>query len=128
MRPLEPGELVGQSHLLGPGKILSRALEGEISQSLILWGPPGSGKTTIARMIAGASKLRHREHLRGSLEQLGWKSRPGVTTAARWLPRLETLLGVSVVRRDTLASPARAVLDAVNRRLPSLMGGSRQPR
>jgi putative ATPase len=58
MRPLEPSELVGQRHLLGPGKILQHALEGEISQSLILWGPPGSGKTTIARMIAGASKLR----------------------------------------------------------------------
>jgi putative ATPase len=58
MRPAAPDELVGQGHLLGPGKLLTRALEGELSQSLILWGPPGSGKTTLARLIARASRLR----------------------------------------------------------------------
>jgi putative ATPase len=58
MRPRSAAELVGQRHLLGPGQILERALEGEVSQSLILWGPPGSGKTTLARLIARASGMR----------------------------------------------------------------------
>ena len=58
MRPRDAGELVGQAELLGPGGALARALRGEVSQSLILWGPPGSGKTTLARLIARASGLR----------------------------------------------------------------------
>jgi putative ATPase len=58
VRPRSLDEIVGQEHLVGPGRILAGALEGELAQSLILWGPPGSGKTTIARLIADASKLR----------------------------------------------------------------------
>jgi putative ATPase len=52
MRPRGLEEFFGQEHLLGPGKFLRRMLEGGRIFSLILWGPPGSGKTTLARMIA----------------------------------------------------------------------------
>ncbi len=52
LRPLCLDELLGQEHILGPGKLLRRAIERDEVQSLILWGPPGSGKTTIARIIA----------------------------------------------------------------------------
>jgi putative ATPase len=58
MRPRTADEFVGQEHLVGPGCILERPLAGEISQSLILWGPPGSGKTTLGRLVAEASGLR----------------------------------------------------------------------
>ena len=46
MRPRNLGEFIGQSHLLGPGKILDRILRNRRFHSLRLWGPPGCGKTT----------------------------------------------------------------------------------
>lgn len=52
MRPLVLDEFVGQDHLLGPEKLLRRLIEEDRLTSLILWGPPGTGKTTIARIIA----------------------------------------------------------------------------
>jgi putative ATPase len=58
MRPRAASELIGQGHLLGDGHVLDRALRGELGQSLILWGPPGSGKTTLARLIARAGDVR----------------------------------------------------------------------
>lgn len=53
LRPRTVAEVVGQRHLLGPGKPLTRLLESGRLGSLILWGPPGVGKTTLARLIAG---------------------------------------------------------------------------
>jgi putative ATPase len=52
MRPRELKEFVGQEHILGPGRVLRQAIEKGELFSLILWGPPGSGKTTLARIIA----------------------------------------------------------------------------
>ncbi|MRR06120.1 MAG: replication-associated recombination protein A [Deltaproteobacteria bacterium] len=56
MRPRNIGEFKGQAHLLGPGKILRRLIESDQISSLILWGPPGAGKTTLARIIANATQ------------------------------------------------------------------------
>ncbi len=58
MRPRTIEEYVGQEHLVGKGHILERALAGDAKQSLVLWGPPGSGKTTLARLIAVRSGMR----------------------------------------------------------------------
>ena len=55
MRPRDLAEFVGQEHLVGPGRILSAAIRAEQPPSLIFWGPPGSGKTTLAHIIARAT-------------------------------------------------------------------------
>jgi putative ATPase len=58
MRPRTLDEVLGQDEILGPGKPLRRALESDDLRSLILWGPPGSGKTTLAHVV----RLRTRHH------------------------------------------------------------------
>jgi putative ATPase len=59
MRPATLDDFVGQEQIVGPGKLLRRSLEaGRLSQSIVLWGPPGCGKTTLARLIAASVESR----------------------------------------------------------------------
>jgi putative ATPase len=56
MRPRNLAEFTGQEHIIGPGKVLRRAIESNQLPSIIFWGPPGSGKTTLANIIANHTK------------------------------------------------------------------------
>ena len=56
MRPQTLDEFVGQKHLLGPGKVLRRIIESDKVGSMIFWGPPGVGKTSLARVIANHTR------------------------------------------------------------------------
>jgi putative ATPase len=84
MRPRTLEEFVGQEAIVGPGRLLRRAIEADELSSLILWGPPGSGKTTLASVIANRTKRQFvtlnavtdgiaqlREVIKSAKEQLG---------------------------------------------------------
>src|SRR5262245_57015088 len=60
MRPRSLDEFVGQEHFLGPGKLLRRLLDADRLGSVIFYGPPGSGKTALAHVIAQHTKCRFR--------------------------------------------------------------------
>ncbi|MBR6705033.1 MAG: replication-associated recombination protein A [Lachnospiraceae bacterium] len=61
LRPETLDEVVGQKHILGPDKLLSRAIRADQLSSLIFYGPPGTGKTTLAQVIAKATKAEFRQ-------------------------------------------------------------------
>ncbi len=72
MRPLSLDEVAGQGHLIGKGRILRHLIESDSPSSLILWGPPGCGKTTLARVIAAHTKAHFVEYsaVMGSISRI----------------------------------------------------------
>ncbi len=89
MRPSTLDELVGQEHVVGPGRLLRRALEADRLSSMILYGPPGSGKTTIAEIIAGNTRA-HFEKLNAVMS--------GVADLRRVVAGAEEALGMYAQR------------------------------
>src|SRR5947199_2732367 len=85
MRPERLDDFVGQEHILGPGKPLRAQIERDQLTSIILWGPPGVGKTTLARIIA---KLTKSEFLPFSAVLAGIKEIKGVMADAERLRKL----------------------------------------
>lgn len=99
MRPQTLDEFIGQSHLLAPGKPLRRAIEQGVLHSMILWGPPGTGKTTLARLMTNKT---HSRFERLSAIFTGVKDiRSAVETAkeARIQDGLATILFIDEVHR-----------------------------
>jgi putative ATPase len=99
MRPRTLDEVAGQEHLLGPGRVLRTALERGELHSMILWGPPGSGKTTLASLmarIAGARFVAFSAVLSGVKEIRQVVAEAEVERARR---RLRTILFVDEIHR-----------------------------
>ena len=80
MRPQTLDEMVGQEHLVGPGRVLRDAIERGELHSMILWGPPGSGKTTLASLMAHVAGARFVAY------------RPRLEDLERWQVKPETIL------------------------------------
>ncbi len=123
MRPRGLDELVGQQHLLAPGAPLRRLVEGDQPMSLLLWGPPGTGKTTIASILSGQT---NRHFIEVSAVAAGIKDVRAAIDSAR--ARLvssgqETVLFVDEVHRFTKAQQD-ALLPGVENRWVTLVAAT----
>lgn len=124
MRPRGLDELVGQQHLLSPGSPLRRLVEGDQPMSLLLWGPPGTGKTTIAAVVSHAT---NRKFVELSAVTAGVKEvRQVIDGARRDLTRadtVETVLFIDEVHRFTKAQQD-ALLPGVENRWVTLVAAT----
>jgi putative ATPase len=123
MRPRGLDELVGQRHLLSPGSPLRRLVEGDQPMSLLLWGPPGSGKTTIAAIL---SRQTNRRFVEVSAVSAGVKEvRAAIDSARTQLARAgaETVLFIDEVHRFTKAQQD-ALLPGVENRWVTLVAAT----
>lgn len=99
LRPQSLVELVGQEHILGPGKLLRRAIEADRLGSIILYGPPGCGKTTLAGVIARATH-RHFERTSGVLANVAsLRVLLQAAVSRKRLNDLETILFIDEIHR-----------------------------
>ena len=123
MRPRTLDELVGQQHLLAPGAPLRRLVEGDQSMALLLWGPPGTGKTTIAAIVSGQT---NRQFVEVSAVSAGVKDvRAAIDSARNRLARSgqETVLFVDEVHRFSKAQQD-ALLPGVENRWVTLIAAT----
>lgn len=98
LRPAEMGDVVGQDHLLGEGAPLARMIKGGRLTSLIFWGPPGTGKTTMARLLAGHAGLAF-EQISAIFSGVADLRKVFETAKARRLTGQGTLLFVDEIHR-----------------------------
>ncbi|MFG1701144.1 replication-associated recombination protein A [Nonomuraea sp. NPDC049309] len=123
MRPRTLDEVIGQRHLLGPGTPLRRLVESEAPMSLFLWGPPGTGKTTLAYVVSNVTKRRFVEI---SAVSAGVKEVRSAIDAARrelGMTGRQTVLFVDEVHRFNKAQQD-ALLPAVENRWVTFIGAT----
>ncbi|MGH2364800.1 MAG: replication-associated recombination protein A [Chloroflexota bacterium] len=122
LRPGRLAEFVGQGHIIGPGRALRLAIERDQLTSLILWGPPGSGKTTLARIVAGAT---HANFVALSAVSAGVAEVRRVIDDAGRLRRagVRTILFIDEIHRFS-KSQQDAVLQAVEDGTVTLIGAT----
>jgi putative ATPase len=123
MRPRTLDEIVGQEHLVEPGRLLRRSIEGDRIPSMILWGPPGSGKTTLAEVIANHS---HARFVRLSAVSAGVADLRRVVDEAqklRQFSKQRTILFIDEIHRFNKAQQD-AVLPHVERGVVTLIGAT----
>ncbi len=122
MRPRTLDEIIGQDQILGPGKILRRSIEGDKVSSLILWGPPGSGKTTLAEVIALHT---HAHFVRLNATSAGVADLRKVVEEARRsrASGLRTILFIDEIHRFNKAQQD-AILPHVERSIVTLIGAT----
>lgn len=122
MRPTTLDELVGQQHLLTPGSPLRQVIDGDQPLTILLWGPPGTGKTTIASLI---SKHTNRRFVEVSAVSAGVKEVRDVIAGARRALQngVETVLFVDEVHRFSKAQQD-ALLPGVENRWVSLVAAT----
>jgi putative ATPase len=123
MRPARLEEVVGQDHILGEKKLLRSLIEGDRVPSLILWGPPGTGKTTIAKLIANKTHARF-ESLSAVLSGVA-DLRKVIAEAKRLRGERgeRTILFVDEIHRWS-KSQQDALLEAVERGVVTLIGAT----
>src|SRR2546429_7101279 len=123
MRPRTLDEIVGQEHLLEPGKVVRRSIEADTISSMILWGPPGSGKTTLAEVIALQT---HAHFVRLSAVSAGVADLRKVVEDARRLRQFSgqrTILFIDEIHRFNKAQQD-AVLPHVEHGVVTLIGAT----
>src|SRR5438477_10543693 len=123
MRPRTLDEILGQEHLLAPGRVLRRSIEEDRIPSMILWGPPGSGKTTLAEVIA---RLTHAHFVTLSAVSAGVADLRKVVEDAKKLKQFSgqrTILFIDEIHRFNKAQQD-AVLPHVERGVVTLIGAT----